>query len=273
MRLFLILLVYTGLCSCSTSSFFYYPSRAMSQVPDTLECSYEEVNFASANGSVLNGWFIRPKDGKPSATVLFFHGNGANISLQFGSVMPLVRNGFQVLVFDYQGYGKSQGTPSQEKVLEDGISALYYIRSRMETRNLPLLLYGQSLGGHLAVVVAARYQQQLDALIIEGAFASHEGIARYAGKKHYRLPGFVVNLLVPSRYDAVEEIGSITLPKLIIHSAEDKTVPVEQGRLLYEKAAQPKEFREIKGGHIRASSLYTSEFVGWFKELAAGHAF
>lgn len=252
--------------SCSTSAFFFYPSKEIKYSPDTTLCKYEEVNFKSKNDSILNGWFIKPNSGKIIGTVLFFHGNGGNIGYQFQALQKLAGAGFQSLVFDYEGYGNSRGKPSQENVLSDGLAALEYIRGREDVKGTKLILFGQSLGGHLAVVVAAQKQELIHAIIIEGAFTSHDDIAAYTGKR-YASPGFFSRLIIPSKYDAIKVIEKIKIPKLIIHSTEDKTCPYFMGKKLFDKAIAPKEFWEIKGRHIYCSKLYKEEFIARFLKM------
>ena len=252
--------------SCSTSSFFYVPYKEFKYYPDTSIYSLEEINFKSSNGNNLNGWFFKPKNIPVIGTVLHFHGNAANISYQYQFSDSLIKAGFQVMVFDYQGFGKSQGKESQENVLEDGLSALHYIKQREDVKNTKLILFGQSLGGHLSCVVAAREQKLIDALIVEGAFTGHERMAIHVGKKS-GAPKWLTKLLVPSKYDAIDEIEKVTIPKLIIHSTEDETCPFYMGKELFDKAVAPKEFWEIKGGHINCCNVYKGEFVKRFVEI------
>jgi fermentation-respiration switch protein FrsA (DUF1100 family) len=244
---------------------FYVPLKELKQLPDTALYSYEEVYFEGGDEKKLHGWFLKPK-GKPYATVLQLHGNGGNISYQYQFALPLVDSGFQVLVFDYQGYGKSEGSPSQENVLEDGISALRYIRSRPDVKGTKLILFGQSLGGHLSCVVAAKEQALIDALVVEGAFSGHDLMAAHVGG-NYHIPGWFSRMIVRTEYEAIDYIDDVKVPKLIIHSTEDKVCPFFMGKDLYEKAAEPKQFWEITGGHIQASKYYPQEFVKRFKEI------
>ena len=252
--------------SCSTSTFFFYPVKEIKYRPDTSICTYQEVNFKSSNDTLLTGWFIKPRSGKIIGTVLFFHGNGGNVGFQFYPLQKLAAAGFQSLVFDYEGYGNSHGKPSQENVLGDGLAALNYIRSREDVKGTKLILFGQSLGGHLAVVVAAQKQELITALIIEGAFTSHRDIAAYTGK-HYLSPGFFTRSIIPSKYDAIKVIAKITIPKLIIHSTEDRTCPFRMGKKLFDTAIAPKEFWEIKGPHINCCKLYKDEFIKHFQKM------
>ncbi|HEX8514767.1 MAG TPA: alpha/beta fold hydrolase [Bacteroidia bacterium] len=260
------ILIIVVLSSCSTSSFFYAPSHDFAHYPDTAVYNVEEINFKSGNGNTLNGWFLKPKNMAAKATVLQLHGNGGNISYQYQFAEPLVKNGYQVMVFDYEGYGRSTGKPSQEKVLDNGLQALNYVKQRADAKNKKLILFGQSLGGHLSCVVAAKESSQIDALVIEGAFSGHELMAVHVGKQN-GAPAWLARLLVRTKYEAVDYIGQVTVPKLIIHSTEDATCPFYMGKELYDRANGPKEFWEIKGGHILASRLYSKEFVAHFDKL------
>jgi alpha-beta hydrolase superfamily lysophospholipase len=254
--------------SCSTSAFFYAPTKEFVHYPDTAIYTIEELNFKASDGCMLNGWFLKPKNKTMAiiATVLQLHGNGGNISYQYQFAEPLIKAGFQVMVFDYEGYGKSTGKASQEKVLDDGIQALHYIKQREDVKNTKLILFGQSLGGHLSCVVAAKEQQLIDALVVEGAFTGHRTMAVYVAHNH-NAPKWVAKLLVKSKYNAIDYIDKVTIPKLIIHSTEDATCPFYMGKELYNKAVSPKYFWEIKGPHIQASQLYSDEFVKHFKDI------
>jgi alpha-beta hydrolase superfamily lysophospholipase len=259
-------LIVICISSCSTSSFFYAPYKELVHFPDTTIYNIEEINFKSGNGNTLNGWFLKPKTNEIKATVLQLHGNGGNISYQYQFAEPLVKAGYQVMVFDYEGYGRSSGSPSQEKVLDDANYALDYIKHREDVKKTKLILFGQSLGGHLSCVVAALNNEKIDGLVVEGAFSGHERMAVFVGGQH-GAPAWLARLLVPSKYDAIDYIGKVTVPKLIIHSTEDQTCPFFMSCDLYEKAVGKKEFWEIKGGHILASRLYPKEFVEHFNKL------
>lgn len=258
--------VIVTISSCSTSAFFYAPEKKFAYYPDTSIYKVEEINFKTGNGKILNGWFLKPKTAEIKATILQLHGNGGNISYQYQFAEPLVKAGYQVMVFDYEGYGKSSGSASQEKVLDDATCALKYIRQREDVKNSKLILFGQSLGGHLSCVVAAQNNNLINALVVEGAFTGHERMAIFVGKE-LGAPKWLTKMLVQSKYDAIEYIDKVTVPKLIIHSSEDATCPFFMGKELYEKASGIKEFWEIKGGHLQASHLYAKELVEHFDKL------
>jgi fermentation-respiration switch protein FrsA (DUF1100 family) len=263
---FVLIVFFTG--SCSTRAFFYITKYNSPDLPDTALCKYEDVYFKSADGSKLHGWFVKPKKGPVRGTILHFHGNAGNIGYYVPFLTPLVEAGFQGLLFDYEQYGTSQGIASQEHVLEDGLAALDYIRSRDDVKGTKLILFGQSLGGHLAVVVAAQEPKKIDALIVEGAFTGHHQISIYHGWRRYYAPPLLTRIVVPSKYSAIKVVDKIEVPKLFIHSTEDKVCPFYMGKKLYDKAVGPKEFWEVKGKHCHAGILYKEEFIAHFIKMA-----
>jgi fermentation-respiration switch protein FrsA (DUF1100 family) len=132
----------------------------------------------------------------------------------------------------------------------DGNSALKYLKSRADVENTKVVIYGQSLGGHLAAVVAEKNENEIDGLVMEGAFSSHKNIG-------IEFAGFLGRIFVKEQYSALEAIAEYHKPLLIIHSTEDDVVPIKMGKELYEKANQPKTFYEIDGCHICGSRLYS----------------
>jgi hypothetical protein len=261
----LVTILFTG--SCSTSAFFYLTNYNSAATPDSILVSKEDVYFRSADTMMLHGWFIKPRSGKILGTILHFHGNAGNVGYYLPVIMPLVKAGFQCMVWDYQQYGASQGIASQEHVLEDGIAAVHYVKSREDVKGTKLILFGQSLGGHLALVVAAREQKNLYALAVEGAFTGHHEIAAYHGWRRFLSPPPLTYIVVPSKYEARKVVNQITIPKLFIHSTDDKTCPYFMGQKLFEKAIAPKEFWKVDGYHCRAALLYPDEFVAHFVKL------
>ena len=222
---------------------------------DTIVSNFtiESVVFQSENGNNLNGWFLKPKNFTPTITLLHFHGNaGCLLSLflnQYQSITYLLKYGFQIFVFDYSGFGFSEGKATRQNVFMDGNSALTYLKSRDDVKNTKLVIYGQSLGGHLSAVVAQQREADIDGLVIEGAFSSHKDMsAVYAG--------FLGRMLVSEKYSASKSIQTYKKPLLVIHSIEDKVVPYKMGQKIYNNANDPKEFYEIKECHICGPKFY-----------------
>lgn len=225
-----------------------------------LDFTIESVVFKSSNGNKLNGWFLKPKKVKPLITLIHFHGNAGALLSQYQAIAPIIKHGFQVFIFDYSGFGFSEGKATRDNVLTDGLSAVDFVLTRQEVKNTKIALYGQSLGGHLAAVVAEKRQNNIDALIIEAAFTSYKAI----GNKKVPLLG---SLLTNQKYSALESIKKYTKPVLVIHSTEDKIVPFVMGKNLFESANNPKEFFEIKGKHIYGILDYSEEIANKIKKL------
>lgn len=235
---------------------------------DTIDPGYniESVVFKSSSGSDLNGWMMTPRQNALPITILHLHGNAGNLYSQFQFMAPLVKKGFRVFVFDYSGFGFSTGKANKENVLQDALSALDYVKSRPEVKDSKLVIYGQSMGGHLSAVVAEKRQQDIDGLVMEGAFSSMGDIAAYEAR-HMFLLGFVGRTLVTKPYSAKSSLERFHKPVLIVHSTEDEVIPYFMGPVLYQHANEPKSFYEIKGGHIRAPQLYTDSIANKIQRL------
>lgn len=229
---------------------------------DTIDPGYtiESVVYKNTNGDTLNGWFLKPKGQPAGITVLHLHGNAGCVVSQYGAISPLLKYGMQVFVFDYSGFGFSGGKATKKNVLVDALSTLDYLKAREDIKNTSLVLYGQSLGGHLSAVVGAKRQSDIDALVIEGAFSSHKDIAAYT------VP-VLGRLIVKKDYSAKQSIKEFHKPLLVIHSTEDETIPFKMGRKLFEAANAPKEFYEIKKCHICGPNYYPEEISKKIKNL------
>lgn len=229
---------------------------------DTMNLDYtiESVVFNSSSGNKLNGWFLKPKNVTPQVTLLHFHGNAAHIINQHYAMTPLLNYGFQAFVFDYSGFGFSEGKATRKNVLKDGNSALTYLKSRGDIKNTKLIIYGQSLGGHLSAVVAAQREAEIDGLVIEGAFSSHKDIAA-------AVAGGFGRIFVREQYSAYKAIRDYDKPLLLIHSSEDKIIPIELGKKIYANANEPKEFYETKDCHMCATKYHSELISEKIKEM------
>ncbi len=232
---------------------------------DTIDLGYsiESVVYKNSNGDTLNGWFLKPKGAPAAITVLHLHGNAGCVVSQYGAISPLLNYGMQVFVFDYSGFGFSGGKATKKNVLVDALSTLDYLKTREDVKNTSLVLYGQSLGGHLSAVVAAKHQNDIDALVVEGAFSSHRDIAAY-------MVPVLGRLMVKKDYSAKESIATFHKPVLIIHSTDDETIPFKMGQKLFAVANTPKEFYEIKHCHICGPNYYPAEISEKIKTMLSG---
>ena len=220
--------------------FIYFPDRDVQADPSQFGLAYEEVTFVASDGVELHGWFV---PGRSSATLLWFHGNAGNISHRLDNLKLLHDElGVSVFLFDYRGYGRSQGSPSEQGTYLDGEAALAYLGSRGDGSLDRVIYFGRSLGAAVAVEMGIRHPP--DALILESAFPSVPYIARQV------YPFFPIWPFLRTRYDSQAKMGKVTAPVLILHGDEDDIVPLEAGKQLFDAAKDPKQFYIIYGaGH------------------------
>ncbi len=217
----------------------YYPMRDIDATPQDRGLSFEEVTLRTGDGLDISAWYVPAPDER--AVLLFCHGNAGNISHRLDSILIFHNLGLSVMIFDYRGYGKSQGSPSEKGTYRDAEAAWDYIVNQKNIDPERVILFGRSLGGAIAAELAVRHKA--GALIIESGFTSVPDV----GKRMF--PYLPVRLLARYNYNTAEKAGNAPVPKLIIHSPEDEIMPFEHGTSLFERAAEPKEFLEIGGGH------------------------
>jgi len=244
---------------------FYYPDRTLSHQKEADSLGFKHIDFPSKNGKLLNGYLVVPKD-SIYGFILFLHGNAGDIDDRISSLKILQDGGFEVLIFDYQGFGKSQGEVSHQNLVDDAESALKLLQDYNKDKKLPVIIFGRSIGGHLAVKIAHDHQKEINALVTEGAFTNHHDIA--VAITPFWLSPFA-SVLVKSQYKASTLIKEITVPKLIIHSTDDEVVPYWMGVELFKKAAEPKEFWKIRGCHICGIELNQKEYIEKLRKLCA----
>lgn len=219
--------------------FIYFPEKEIYETPDRAGLSYEAVSFEAADGVKLSGWFVPAE--RPRGVVLFCHGNAGNITHRLASILVFHRLGLSTFIFDYRGYGASEGKPGEKGTYLDAEAAWRYLT---EKRNLPpteIIIFGRSLGGAIATRLAQDHKPK--ALIIESTFTSVPDIAANL------YPFLPVRLLSRFDYNAREYIKQVDCPVLVIHSTGDDIIPFAHGRRLFEAAKEPKQFLEITGTH------------------------
>lgn len=245
----------------------HQPLITKNRIPIEADYTIESVMFTSKNGNKLNGWLIKSKNVKADVTLLHFHGNAANMLYQVQAIAPLAKKGFQIFMFDYSGFGFSEGKATRQNVRIDANSALDYIKSREEVKNTKLVIYGQSLGGHLSAVVANDRQADIDALVIEGAFSSHHDVGAYMVRR-MMLIGGIARVFMKDGYSAKKSIKNYKKPLLVVHSTEDEVIPEYMGKRIFKKATTPtKEFYEINKCHICGPIYYTDEIAEKIRKM------
>ena len=233
---------------------FFFPDAVQYTRAADFGLASEDVYFASADGSRLHGWFIAAA-GAPRGTVLHLHGNAANISNHLPLVAWLPRAHYNVLLFDYRGFGKSAGAPTLDGVVEDGRAALAYLRTRRDVDANRLAVYGHSLGGATALRMLAVDRAGVRIAIIESAFASYRDIASDATRGNLvfmLLRPFVITL--PAReQDPITSLARIDIPLVFVHGDADRVVPLAHGERLFAAAREPKQWLAVAGAdHMEA---------------------
>jgi len=247
-----------GLAFAFQDQLLFQPSSRLLATPDDAGMDYETVRLETEDGETLHGWWIPAPDvysvnSRPivsretsfgevaKQTLLFFHGNAGNISGRLESVQQFRRLGLNVLIVDYRGYGQSTGTPSEQGLYHDAAACWNYLTKERDIAPEDVVVFGRSMGGGAATWLAARHTP--GAVILESVFTNVPDV----GAHHYSfLP---VRALATNQFDNEARVAEIDAPILSIHSREDRVVPFELGRRVYEAAAEPKQFLEIQGGH------------------------
>lgn len=197
----------------------------------------EDVWLQSADGTKLFGWYVEASASQP--VLLWCHGNAGNIINRLDNLRELVRLGLSVFLFDYRGYGRSQGRPSEEGLYQDALGAYLYLTRTRKIRPERLILFGRSLGAAVAGEVAV--QHPASGLILESCFPSIETVAKF----YYG--GLPVHWLLGAEFRLMDRLPHLSLPKLFIHGEQDDIIPLELGKQVFEAALPPKAFYMVPG--------------------------
>lgn len=216
-----------------------FPSRALGPGPDSIGLAYRQLSILTEDGVSLVAWHVPVSE--PRGTVLFFHGNAGNISHRLESLKLFNDLGLATLIFDYRGYGQSEGEISEDGIYRDADAAWRHLTEEMGIPPNQIVLFGRSLGAAVAAYVAGQHEP--GALILESGFVSVPDL----GADVY--PWLPVRWLARIRFPATEFLQSVACPVLVIHSRDDEIIPFEQGMKVHAAARQPKELLEIRGGH------------------------
>lgn len=251
-------LLLASLLLSGCSGLLFYPERGLPFTPERAKLEYRDVTLQAEDGTRLHGWWLPVKEGVAlKGTVLHLHGNGGNLATHLGGSWWLPEQGYQVLMLDYRGYGRSEGKPSLPAVYQDIEAAFTWLEQAPETQGTPLVVLGQSLGGALAVHYLAEHPQQrakLSALVLDGVPASYRDSARYALSTGWLTWPLQVPLswLIPDGDSAIRAVSRLDgLPLLLYHSLDDDIVPLSNGVRLYQAAPAPRLFQPTRGGHVQ----------------------
>ncbi len=221
------------------AAFIYFPTKNIVATPEDRGLAYEDVFLHTDDGLRLHGWFIPAEDSRGS--VLFFHGNAGNISGRLESITVFNNLGLDVMIFDYRGYGRSEGKPTEQGTYKDAIVAWRYLTEVQDKNPQRIILFGRSLGGGVASWLAS--EVNAGALVLESTFTSAADLAAEI------YPFIPVRWLLHIRYPAIDYLKKIDMPVLIAHSKGDDVIPYHHGEKLFEAAGEPKYWMEMRGGH------------------------
>jgi pimeloyl-ACP methyl ester carboxylesterase len=208
----------------------FFPDRAVPDPPPGVE----ERRFAASDGVRLHAWWAGPPDAP--ATLLWSHGNGGNIAGRVDVLCALAARGVGVLAYDYRGYGRSEGEPSEEGVHRDVLGAWDHLRARGVAPGR-IVAFGESLGAAVSVRLAT--ERPCAGLVLVSPFTRLADVARV----HYGPLG----VLAGTRFDTVARIGRVRGPLLVAHGDRDEIVPFALGVRLFEAAPEPKRFLRLEG--------------------------
>jgi hypothetical protein len=234
----------------------FFPSKRIEHTPATAGLEFTDTFFKTKDNKTINGWFIPAKDSE--FTILFFHGNGGNISHRLDKIKILNNIGLNVFIIDYRGYGKSQGKPSEKGVYLDASAAYDYLVKILGVGPDSIIVYGESLGGAVAIELCTKVTAK--GLIIEETFTSIRDMAKI-------IYPYFPSVFVADRFNSLTRAGKISIPKLFIHSRNDDIVPFSLGEKLYKKAREPKHLVVISGGHNNAFLESEQDYTGYVKNF------
>jgi hypothetical protein len=237
----------------------FFPRREMALSPAMIDLPWEDLYFEAEDKVILNGWFF--KNPKAKSTLLFAHGNAGNMADRLLKIKTFYDLGLNVFIFDYRGYGNSKGRPSEEGIYLDALAAYDHLRSRADLGEQNIILYGASLGGAVVIDLATRRNAAL--LVVESSISNARDMARIF---YPFVPFFFLSL----KFDSINKVRQLKVPKFFIHSSDDKVVPFWVGQKLFEAALGPKEFLKTCGGHndgsITADPSAAREFIRILKD-------
>ena len=247
-----LLLILNTACS----SLLYHPTDHMFVKAESLENKPQDIYFKSKeNNKKLHAWYFSTK--KPKGLIVFFHGNAQNLSSHFLHLYWVLKFNYDFMIFDYQGYGKSEGSPSPKGTVQDGLAALEwgYEKSK-EKGNLPLFVFGQSLGGAVSLRSIYEFQKvypenKFKGIIIDSSFLSYQQAAKTVMNRSWLLWSFqwMNGLLFSDEWAPVGVVDKINGAKLVFHGDQDQVIEYKLGQDLFSKISKPKTFYKIPNGH------------------------
>jgi uncharacterized protein len=270
LHVFFLMPFVSVLAACGIENrMIFHPSATIDRTPHQVALEFEDLFFTARDGVRLNGWFIPHPEAR--STLVWFHGNAGNIGDRVDNIRSLHEKAkVNIFIFDYRGYGRSEGRPSEEGTYLDGEAALEWVQKKIVAQAHPkIILFGRSLGAAVATEMAIRVRSQ--GLILESPFIS---VPEMAGVLFPYLP---IGQLLKTQYDVREKIKNIGVPLLVLHGDRDEIVPFEQGKAVFAAAPEPKKFFAIAGAahndtYLTGGEAYYREIKQFIDWTASGYS-
>lgn len=240
--------------------YLFHPRKALEMNPAMAGMEFKDV-YIKSGGGVLHGWYIPHDDAV--CFIVFYHGNAGNISDRIDFLKVLKNLRAHVLIFDYRGYGKSEGAPGIAGIEEDAVAALEWLISKAGAPRERVILWGKSLGAAAALAAARRYPD-VAGVVVESAFSTYRRLA-------HEVAPLAPVVFITDAFRNEDILSRIKTPKLIIHGLADELIPFHHAERLYDKAAEPKRILPIRGAnhgdtHIKGGQAYLDAVGQWMME-------
>lgn len=250
-----------------TNKLFYFPTHDEPATPKKWGYDYENINFRSGDGTALHGWFIPSAKRSSKGTIVFSHGNTGSMGWHLGFILWLVEAGYNVMMYDYRGFGTSGGEVNRRGMIDDVKACFSYVKKRSDVDPQRLVSFGHSLGGSQSITALGESPVNgLRAIIIDGAFNSYNAMAKIIAGD---LGGNLITDELSPR-DFIKKIGPV--PLLVVHGTSDEVVPLSQGVQLFRRALGPKTMFEVTGGQhgdslSRNNGEYRKKLLTWLEAV------
>ncbi|MDH5393103.1 MAG: lysophospholipase [Gammaproteobacteria bacterium] len=253
MRMIWLLVMLSGLMACT--QLVFQPQKQHAFDIKKTDVVYENIALLAEDGTQLHGWWLPHTNSEFKAVIVFLHGNAGNVTYHLGNALWLTRHGFDVLLFDYRGFGFSQGQADLSGVMKDISAAIHYSFERNNKQKV--IVAGQSLGASIGMyaVAQAANKDKVSAFLAISGFSDYQQIARDVLSNWWLtwLFQWPLSLTIESEYRPLDFVAGISpVPLLIMHSKHDEIIPYYHAKALYAAANKPKQFVELKGSHNNA---------------------
>jgi uncharacterized protein len=244
----------------------FFPGKDLILTPNQIGLEYEDLYLESGDKEKINAWFLPSKDSVEIAdrkVVLFCHGNAGNISHRMETVEYILGLNTSIMLFDYRGFGKSEGAPGEEEVYQDALVCYNWLIDKKNFSPDQIIIFGRSLGGAVAVDLASKVPS--GGVIVESSFTSAKAMAKEM------FPIFPINLILKYKLNSIDKISNVKCPVLVTHSSEDDLIPYKMGVELFNAAGKPRKFIILSGSHNERYYLNDSNYRNALIEMINGN--